>query len=205
MRSSIGGCARAPRTDDAPERLSGERRPRAHLHVPARQRSRLELCCEQLAARRACPEVDILAWNDDVPRMPAEMHAFICVPATCGTNLRAGSLTLLAKRIGAGDIRTDTFILAAVEDHIVPWTSSYASTRLLSGDVWFGGSSAGHIAGIVNPPSPKSRYWINDGGTSSTRTPGGPALSCTRGRGGEEGTRWRRRAAAGNASHRRSK
>ena len=71
-------------------------------------------------------------------------------------------LDLAGERIGAEDIRTDIFILAAVEDHIVPWTSSYASTRLLSGDVRFVLSSAGHIAGIVNPPSPKSRYWTND-------------------------------------------
>ena len=75
--------------------------------------------------------------------------------------LRAGSSTWRRAHRRRGH-RTDTFILAAVEDHIVPWTSSYASTRLLSGDVRFVLSSAGHIAGIVNPPNPKSRYWTND-------------------------------------------
>jgi polyhydroxyalkanoate synthase len=108
------------------------------------------------------PKFDILAWNDDATQMPAEMHAFYLRSCYGRNDFARGELELAGKRIGAGDIRTDTFILAAVEDHIVPWTSSYASTRLLSGDVRFVLSSAGHIAGIVNPPNPKSRYWTND-------------------------------------------
>jgi polyhydroxyalkanoate synthase len=94
--------------------------------------------------------------------MPAEMHAFYLRSCYGRNEFAHGKLDLARERIGAGDIRTDTFILAAVEDHIVPWKGSYASTQLLSGDVRFVLSSAGHIAGIVNPPSPKSRYWTND-------------------------------------------
>jgi len=108
------------------------------------------------------PRFDILAWNDDATQMPAEMHAFYLRSCYGRNDFARGELELAGERIGAGDIRTDIFILAAVEDHIVPWTSSYASTRLLSGDVRFVLSSAGHIAGIVNPPNPKSRYWTND-------------------------------------------
>ncbi len=108
------------------------------------------------------PTFDILAWNDDATRMPAEMHAFYLRSCYGRNDFARGELELAGERIGASDIRTDTFILAAIEDHIVPWTSSYASTRLLSGNVRFVLSSAGHIAGIVNPPSPKSRYWTND-------------------------------------------
>jgi polyhydroxyalkanoate synthase subunit PhaC len=108
------------------------------------------------------PTFDILAWNDDATRMPAEMHAFYLRSCYGRNEFARGELELAGERIGASDIRTDTFILAAVEDHIVPWTSSYASTRLLSGDVRFVLCSAGHIAGIVNPPSPKSRHWTND-------------------------------------------
>ncbi len=108
------------------------------------------------------PKFDILAWNDDATRMPAEMHAFYLRSCYGRNDFAHGELELAGERIGAGDICTDIFILAAVEDHIVPWASSYASTRLLSGDVRFVLSSAGHIAGIVNPPSPKSRYWTND-------------------------------------------
>ena len=34
--------------------------------------------------------------------------------------------------------------------------------RLFKGDCRFVLSSSGHIAGIVNPPNPKSKLWTND-------------------------------------------
>ena len=54
-------------------------------------------------------------------------------------------------------------MLAAVDDHIVPWTSGYKTTpQLLGGKSRFVLSSSGHIAGIVNPPNPKAKHWVND-------------------------------------------
>ena len=107
------------------------------------------------------PKFDILAWNDDATRMPAAMHSFYLRSCYLKNEFARGELELAGKRLGATDIETDTFLLAAVEDHIVPWRSSYAATRLLGGDVRFVLSSSGHIAGIVNPPGKKSRYWTN--------------------------------------------
>ena len=52
------------------------------------------------------------------------------------------------------------YIVGAENDHIVPWKSAYASTRLLSGPVRYVLSSGGHIAGIVNPPGPKGWYVV---------------------------------------------
>ena len=52
-------------------------------------------------------------------------------------------------------------MLSAKEDHIAPWTSAYKTTQLLPGNVRFTLSSSGHIAGIVNPPSPKAVHWTN--------------------------------------------
>ena len=48
-----------------------------------------------------------------------------------------------------------------VDDHIVPWTSAYRTARLLGGDNRFVSSTSGHIAGIVNPPSPKAKHGTN--------------------------------------------
>ena len=53
-------------------------------------------------------------------------------------------------------------MLSAVDDHIVPWTSGYKTTQLLGGKHRFVLSTSGHIAGIVNPPSPKAKHWTND-------------------------------------------
>ena len=60
------------------------------------------------------------------------------------------------------EIGTDSYIVAAIDDHIVPWRVSYRSTQIFKGPVRFVLTSAGHIAGIVNPPSPRSRLWTND-------------------------------------------
>jgi polyhydroxyalkanoate synthase len=53
-------------------------------------------------------------------------------------------------------------VLAAVDDHIVPWVSGYKTAQLLGGHNRFVLSTSGHIAGIVNPPSPKAKHWTND-------------------------------------------
>ena len=50
----------------------------------------------------------------------------------------------------------DLYFLAAEQDHIAPWRSSYTGARCPSGNVRFVLSNSGHIAGIVNPPNPKS-------------------------------------------------
>ena len=51
----------------------------------------------------------------------------------------------------------------------MPWTSSYKATGLLGGSVRYVLSNGGHIAGIVNPPSPKSWY------ETAEHNPPGPA------------------------------
>jgi poly[(R)-3-hydroxyalkanoate] polymerase subunit PhaC len=48
--------------------------------------------------------------------------------------------------------------VAAINDHIVPWKSSYRTLQHVRSDSRFVLSSGGHIAGIVNPPSPKAWY-----------------------------------------------
>jgi polyhydroxyalkanoate synthase len=58
------------------------------------------------------------------------------------------------------------YLYASREDHIVPWASAYASTRLLRGPLRFVLGESGHIAGVVNPPERGRRgYWSwNRGG-----------------------------------------
>jgi polyhydroxyalkanoate synthase len=108
------------------------------------------------------PAFDILAWNEDGTRMPAAMHAFYLRACYLENQLARGEMVLAGTPLHLEDVKEDVYILAAKEDHIAPWTSSYKSTQLLAGsDVRFVLSSSGHIAGIVNPPNPKSRHWTN--------------------------------------------
>jgi len=109
---------------------------------------------------KAPPAFDILAWNNDSTRMPAAMHSFYLRHFYLANELARGELDLLGERISLKDVTVDTFIIAAENDHIAPWKTSFTSTQLLGGEVSFTLSTAGHIAGVVNPPSPKAKHWV---------------------------------------------
>jgi poly[(R)-3-hydroxyalkanoate] polymerase subunit PhaC len=108
------------------------------------------------------PAFDILAWNADNTRLPATMHAFYLRSLYVQNLLAKGELELAGARLNLADITADTYVVGAINDHIGPWTSSYQATQLLPGDVRYVLSSGGHIAGIVNPPNPKSWYQTAD-------------------------------------------
>ena len=108
------------------------------------------------------PAFDILAWNADCTRMPAAMHAFYLRTCYLDNQFAAWRRSRWPGGASPQDIRQRSVVVAAKNDHIVPWKSSYKTTHLVKGDVTFVLSSAGHIAGIVNPPGPKARYWEAD-------------------------------------------
>jgi polyhydroxyalkanoate synthase len=111
------------------------------------------------------PAFDLLAWNDDSTRMPGKTHAHFLRKMYGENALAEGNLNVLEETLALSSITADHYVVAAVEDHIVPWTSSYRTTQLVKAPTRFVLSSAGHIAGIVNPPNPKARLWVNDGDT----------------------------------------
>jgi polyhydroxyalkanoate synthase subunit PhaC len=107
--------------------------------------------------------VDFLFWNSDSTRMPASMHSFY-LRKMYHENLlvKPGGIALAGMPIDLSKVRTPSFILAAREDHIAPWKSTYAATRLYSGPIKFVLSDAGHIAGVISPPGTKYGHWAND-------------------------------------------
>jgi poly[(R)-3-hydroxyalkanoate] polymerase subunit PhaC len=106
---------------------------------------------------------DLLYWNADATRMPAAMHSFY-LRNMYQENLlvRPGGITLGGVALDLRRIKTPSFILSTREDHIAPWRSTYAATRLYGGPVKFALSASGHIAGVVNPPGGKYGHWEND-------------------------------------------
>jgi polyhydroxyalkanoate synthase len=107
------------------------------------------------------PAFDILAWNEDGTRMPAAMHSFYLRSCYIENQLARGAMILADTPLDLGAVKADAYVLSAKEDHIAPWVSAYKTTQLLPGNVRFTLSSSGHIAGIVNPPSPKAVHWTN--------------------------------------------
>ena len=108
------------------------------------------------------PSFDLLAWNEDSTRMPARMHSEYLRSCYLRNEFARGEFEIDGNRLDPSLVDIDTYVLAAVDDHIVPWTSGYKTTQLLGGKSRFVLSSSGHIAGIVNPPSPKAKHWVND-------------------------------------------
>ena len=110
------------------------------------------------------PAFDLLSWNNDSTRMPAEMHTFYLRSCYVENQLARGVMELAGRRLDLGRIDQDLYFLSAEQDHIAPWRSAYAGARLPAGNVRFVLSNAGHIAGIVNPPSPKSVHRVLERG-----------------------------------------
>ena len=106
---------------------------------------------------------DLLYWNSDSTRMPAAMHSFY-LRKMYQQNLlaRPRGLSLAGTPIDLSKITAPSFILATREDHIAPWKSTYAATRLYSGPIKFVLSASGHMAGVISAPGSKYGHWTND-------------------------------------------
>ena len=97
---------------------------------------------------------DLLYWNCDSTRMPRAMHTSYLRDMYQHNRLREpGALTLAGVPIDLSSIDVPVYILSTREDHIAPWQSTYAATRLYRGPIRFVLAMSGHIAGVVNPPS----------------------------------------------------
>jgi polyhydroxyalkanoate synthase len=108
------------------------------------------------------PAFDILAWNGDSTRMPSAMHSFYLRSLYMRNELATGELELAGQQLLLSSVTNDTYVVGAINDHIVPWHGSYKTGGLLGGKVRYVLSSGGHIAGIVNPPGPKAWYEAAD-------------------------------------------
>ncbi|HZJ05516.1 MAG TPA: alpha/beta fold hydrolase [Nocardioidaceae bacterium] len=108
------------------------------------------------------PAFDLLVWNKDSTRMPAKMHSQYLRACYLNNEFARGEFEVDGQKVNPGKVEIDTYVLSAVDDHIVPWVSGYKTARLLGGRNRFVLSTSGHIAGIVNPPSPKAKHWVNE-------------------------------------------
>ena len=106
---------------------------------------------------------DLLYWNSDSTNLPGTMYTYYVRNTYLENNLRApGKLTMCGVPVDLGRIDMPAYVLAAREDHIVPWRTAYATNKLLGGTTQFVLAASGHIAGVINPPERKKRnYWLN--------------------------------------------
>jgi len=74
---------------------------------------------------------------------------------------KPGGITLAGVPIDLTRITTPTFMISTLEDHIAPWRSTYAATRLYRGPVKFVLAESGHIAGVISPPGSRYGHYQN--------------------------------------------
>jgi polyhydroxyalkanoate synthase len=114
------------------------------------------------------PAFDLLYWNADSTGLPGPMFCWYLRNTYLENSLKVpGKLTVAGEAVDLSSIDTPTFIYGSREDHIVPWTSAYASMGILNPGKpkanQFVLGASGHIAGVINPPTKKKRsYWSYD-------------------------------------------
>jgi len=110
------------------------------------------------------PAFDVLYWNHDTVRMAAGLHRDFIKNGLENAIARPGVLEVLGTPVDLGAITVDSYIVAGLTDHIIPWENAYRSTQLLGGSSRFVLSTSGHIQALVNPPAANTRasYQIAD-------------------------------------------
>jgi polyhydroxyalkanoate synthase len=113
---------------------------------------------------KAPPAFDVLFWNQDTVRLAAGLHRDFIQLSLENSLTEPGALDVLGSGVDLGAVDLDSYIVAALTDHIIPWENAYRSTQLLGGKSRFVLSTSGHIQALVNPPAPESRssYRIAD-------------------------------------------
>jgi polyhydroxyalkanoate synthase len=109
------------------------------------------------------PAFDILYWNSDTTRLPAEFHADLLKMFMDNPLTQPGRIEALGTPIDMSKVDVPAYVVAGITDHITPWQACYQSKNVLKGKLDFVLSSSGHIQSIVNPPTnPKAKYFLND-------------------------------------------
>ena len=75
----------------------------------------------------------------------------------------SGGFTCCGKSIELEKIKTPSYFLSSIEDHIAPWKTTFLGTELMGGPVEFVLGGSGHIAGVINPPAKNKRNFWSDG------------------------------------------
>ncbi len=99
------------------------------------------------------PAFDILYWNQDSVRLAAGLHRDFVRTALDNGLTRPGAVEVLGTPIDLSGITIDSYAVAGLNDHIVPWLNAYRSAQLLGGAKRFVLSTSGHIQALVNPPA----------------------------------------------------
>lgn len=105
------------------------------------------------------PMNDLMAWNADSTRMPAQMHGEYLRHMFLNNDLAAGRYRVDDHTVSLRDIRVPVFGVGTETDHIAPWKSVFKIHNLGHADVTFVLTNGGHNAGILSEPGHRRRHF----------------------------------------------
>lgn len=106
---------------------------------------------------------DILYWNSDPTNLPADMYADYITNMYLENKMsKPGAMTVCGVPVDLTKIKTPSYFLSCVEDHIAPWESTFKATESFQNLEFVLGAS-GHIAGVINPAVKNRRHYWTDG------------------------------------------
>ncbi|WP_367607853.1 PHA/PHB synthase family protein [Legionella sp. W05-934-2] len=102
---------------------------------------------------------DILYWNNDSTHLPAKMHSqYLRWMYLHNDLIKPNQLSVGKTALDVHQIDTPSFFVSTEKDHIALWQTTYNGFLAFNGEKQFVLGGSGHIAGIINPPSPKKKY-----------------------------------------------
>ena len=106
------------------------------------------------------PAHDILFWNNDTTRLPAQLHADFLDLVGSNAFARRDALRVRGTGVDLRAVGIDTYVVGGLTDHITTWHGVYRTARLFGASrSTFVLSNAGHIQSLINPPG-KGRSWF---------------------------------------------
>jgi polyhydroxyalkanoate synthase len=106
------------------------------------------------------PAYDILAWNSDTTRLPAQFHCDLLDLLEKNPYVNAGTLEIGGRPIDLSKVKVGAYVIGGITDHITPWKACYGTARLFGSETTFVLANAGHLQSLINPPgAPKSFYF----------------------------------------------
>jgi polyhydroxyalkanoate synthase len=106
------------------------------------------------------PAFDILAWNADTTRLPAQYHCDLLDMVEKNPYIKPGTLEIAGTPIDFGKVHLGAYVIGGITDHITPWRACYGTARLFGPETTFVLANAGHLQSMLNPPgSPKSFFF----------------------------------------------
>jgi polyhydroxyalkanoate synthase subunit PhaC len=111
----------------------------------------------------APPAYDVLYWNSDTTRLPAQLHGDFLDLVLTNPFASPGRLEVCGTRLDMRQVNVDTYVIAGITDHITPWQGCYNTARLFGERSTFVLANNGHIQSLLNPPgNPKAFFWSGE-------------------------------------------